>query len=123
MNREHDQIVEFSAERRAMAAFLKLKAGVQRMYGLLEVDVTLPRQSIRTHQTVTGEALSFTGYLAWCLARAVDEDKSIQAYRKGQSQVVLFEDVNVGLMIERNIDGKRILRGHVIQHANQKSYR
>lgn len=117
------QIVELSAERRGMAAFLELKAGTHRMYGLLEVDVTLPRQRIHAHQAQTGEALSFTGYLAWCLAQAVDQDKTIQAYRKGQRQLVLFEDVNVGLMIERNIDGKRILRGHVIQHANQKSYR
>ena len=32
----------------------------------------------------TGEQLSFTGYLIFCLARAVDEDKTVQAYLKGQ---------------------------------------
>jgi hypothetical protein len=33
------------------------------MVGLLEVDVTIPRQLIATHKARTGETLSFTGYI------------------------------------------------------------
>ena len=75
------------------------------MYGLLEVDVTVARQLIAEHKARTGETLSFTGFLAYCLARAVDEDKAVQAYLKGRKQLVMFDDVNVGLMIERQ-DGE-----------------
>ena len=76
------------------------------MYGLLEVDVTVARQFIEEYKAQTGELLSFTGYLAFCLARAVDEDKAVQAYRKGRKQLVVFDDVNVGLMVERKIGRK-----------------
>ena len=82
-----------------------------------------PRQFIEEHKVRTGEQLSFTGYLTFCLARAVDEDKAVQAYLKGRKQLVVFDDVDVGLMIERKIGDKRALMGHVIRGANHKTYR
>ena len=71
----------------------------------------------------TGETLSFTGFLTYCLARAVDEDKTIQAYRKGDKQLIMFDDVNVGMMVERKVGEKRALMGHVVRAANRKTYR
>jgi len=50
----------------------------------------------------------------------VDEDKSIQAYRKGDKHLVLFDDVNVGLMVERKVGEKRALMGHTIQAATAR---
>ena len=50
------------------------------MYGLLEVDVTAARRPIEAYRARTGERLSFTGYLTFCVARAVDDDKTVQAY-------------------------------------------
>ncbi len=93
------------------------------MYGLLEVDVTVAKQFIEEHKAQTGETLSFTGFLAFCLARAVDENKAVQAYLKGRKQLVVFDDVDVGLMVERKIGEKRALMGHVIRGANRKTYR
>jgi hypothetical protein len=92
------------------------------MVGLLEVDVTVARQFIAEHKARTGETLSFTGFLTRCLAQAVDEDRAVQAYRKGSKQLVLFDDVDVGLMVERKIGEKNDLMGHVIQGANRKTY-
>ena len=75
------QVVDFPPERRGMSAYLELKSGRHVMYALLEADVTLSRKFIEDYKAQTGEQLSFTGYLISCLARAVDEDKSVQAYR------------------------------------------
>jgi pyruvate/2-oxoglutarate dehydrogenase complex dihydrolipoamide acyltransferase (E2) component len=93
------------------------------VYGLLEVDVTIARQFIAAHKARTGETLSFTGFLTVCLARAVDEDKGVQAYLKGSKQLLLFDDVDVGLMVERKVEGKPTLMGYVIRGANHKTYR
>jgi pyruvate/2-oxoglutarate dehydrogenase complex dihydrolipoamide acyltransferase (E2) component len=116
------QVVELSAERRSMAAFQELKADRHSMYALLEVDVSTARDFIEEYKAITGETLSFTGYLIGCLARAVDEDKTVQAYRKGRRKVVMFDDVDVGFMIELKKGEKHILRGHVIRGANRKSF-
>ncbi len=93
------------------------------IYGLLEADVTLVRQFIAEHKARTDETLSFTGFLVYCLARAVDEDKTVQAYLKGRKQLVLFDDVDVGLMVEHKDGEKRALMGHVIRRANHKTVR
>lgn len=88
------------------------------MYALLEVEVTLARKFIEDYKAKTGEQLSFTGYLIACLSRAVDEDKAVQAYRKGSKQLVKFDDVDVGFMVELKREEKRVLTGHVIRGAN-----
>ena len=93
------------------------------MYGLLEVDVTVAQQLIARHKERTGEQLSFTGFLVYCLARAVDENKEVQAYLKGRNKIILFDDVNVGLMVEHKVGEKTALMGHIIQGANHKTYR
>jgi pyruvate/2-oxoglutarate dehydrogenase complex dihydrolipoamide acyltransferase (E2) component len=116
------RVVDLSPGRRVMINMLDLSGPKHCMYGLLEVDVTVARQFIAEHKARTGETLSFTSFLTLCLARAVDEDKSVQAYLKGRKQLVLFDDVDVGLMVERKTGEKRALMGHVIQGANHKTY-
>ena len=116
------QVVDLSPGRRLMINMLNLSGPAHNMYGLLEVDVTVARQFIAEHKVRTGETLSFTGFLTLCLARAVDEDKTVQAYLKGRKQLVLFDDVDVGLMVERKIGEKRALMGHIIRGANRKTY-
>lgn len=117
------RIVDLPPARRAMPTILDLQGRKHRMYGLLEVDVTVARELIAAHKARTGEGLSFTGYLAFCLAHAVAENPSVQAYMKGHRQLVVFDDVDVGLMVEREVGGTRAPMGYVIRRANHKSFR
>lgn len=119
----HYHVVDLTVGRRVMLSMLNLAGPKHSMYGLLEVDVTAARQLIAEHKERTGETLSFTGFLSLCLARAVDENKEVQAYLKGSKQLVLFEDVDVGVMVEHKAGDKRALMGHVIRGANRKTYR
>jgi pyruvate/2-oxoglutarate dehydrogenase complex dihydrolipoamide acyltransferase (E2) component len=117
------QVVEFPPERRAMPNFLDMSWRKHSIYGLFEVDVTAVKNFIEEHRAQTGESLSLTGYLVFCLARALDQDKSVQAYRKGSKQLVLFDDVNIWLAIERKIGERNVVMGHVVRGANSKTYR
>ncbi len=115
-------IVDLTPGRRAWLNTLDLSGPTHWMYGLLEVDVTVARQFILEHKRRTGEALSFTGFLVFCLARAVDENEEVQAYLKGHHQIVMFDDVNVGLMVEHKAGEKTALMGHIIRGAQRKTY-
>lgn len=117
------RVIDLTPTRRAWLNILDLSGSRHCMYGLLEVDVTIARQLIAAHKARMGQTLSFTGFLVCCLARAVDEDKTVQAYLRGRRQLVIFEDVDVGLMIERKMGEKSTLMGYVIQCANRKTYR
>src|SRR4029079_13944788 len=100
-------VVELPAARRETPSLMEVYWRKHSVYGLLEVDVMVVRQFIAARKAQTGEALSFTGYLAFCLARALDENKSVQAYLKGRKHLVVFDDVDVGLTVERTIGGTR----------------
>lgn len=115
-------VVDLTPGRRVWLNTLDMSWPKHSIYGLLEVDVTVARQFIAQHKARTGEALSFTGFLVSCLARAIDEDKAVQAYRKGRKQLVLFDDVDVGLMVEHRTGDKVALMGHVIRGANRKTF-
>lgn len=117
------QVVDLTPGRRIWLNTLDLSWTPHAIYGLLEVDVTLARKHIAEHKARTGESLSFTAFLACCLARAVGEHKEVQACIKGRRQMMIFEDVNIGLMVEHKAREGGALMGHVILGANHKTYR
>ena len=117
------RVSDLSPGRRLWINALHLSGPTTSMIGLLEVDVTVPRATIAEHKARTGEQLSFTSFLIYCLARAVDENRAVQAYLKGSKQIVHFEDVNVGTMVEHQDGEQRVLMGHLVQGAQDKSYR
>jgi pyruvate/2-oxoglutarate dehydrogenase complex dihydrolipoamide acyltransferase (E2) component len=117
------QIIDLPTGRRLMANANNLYWKKHFIYGLLEVDVTVARQFIEHYRAQTGELLSFTGYLTYCLARAVDENKAVQAYKKGRKQLILYDNVDVGLMIEQKVGDRHALMGHIIREANHKTFR
>lgn len=116
-------VIDLPPGRRVWLNTLDMSWPAHAIYGLLEVDVTLPRRFIAEHKARTGETLSFTGYLTFCVARAVDEDKAVQSYLKGRKQLVIFDNVDIGIMVEGKIGEKRALMGHVIRNANHMTYR
>jgi hypothetical protein len=101
----------------------KLGRGRHIIHGLLELDVTEARRTIRNHKSATGEALSFTAFIISCLAKAVEGHKEVQAILDWRGRLVIFEDVNVTTMVE--IEGKagKIVMPLLIQSANRKSFR
>jgi pyruvate/2-oxoglutarate dehydrogenase complex dihydrolipoamide acyltransferase (E2) component len=113
-------VVELTPGRRAWINAMDLSGPTHWMYGLLEVDVTVAQQFIAERKARTGEALSFTGFLVFCLARAVDENREVQAYLKGRKQIIMFDDVNVGVMIEHKNGEKTALMGHIVQGAERR---
>lgn len=116
------QVFDLTPERRLWLNILDLPRPSLSMFGLLEVDVTIARKFIADHKARTSETLSFTGYLAYCLARAVDANKVVQSYRKGRKQIIMFDEVSVGLMVERQIGETREMTGYVVRDASHKSY-
>ena len=113
-------VAPFTAQRQVVVDSLDI-ARRHVVHGLVEIDVTKARQFIRDHKTKTGETLSFTAFVAICLARAVDAHKSVQAFRDWRNRLIIFDDVDVVVMIEPQVD--RVAVPHIIRAANKKSFR
>lgn len=91
------------------------------IHGLLEFDVTEARRAIHRRRRVSGEPLSFTALMVASFAHAIGADPSLQAYRKGKGRVVIFDDVDVAVLVEHVIDGNRIPVPHIVGAANRKT--
>jgi pyruvate/2-oxoglutarate dehydrogenase complex dihydrolipoamide acyltransferase (E2) component len=91
-----------------------------RMLGLFEADVTDSRKMIHRYKEKTGEFLSFTGWIAACLGKAVDEHKQVHALMIGNNFIV-FDDVNINILVETVIEGCAYPINYILKSANNKS--
>ncbi|MFT6865683.1 MAG: pyruvate/2-oxoglutarate dehydrogenase complex dihydrolipoamide acyltransferase (E2) component [Cyclobacteriaceae bacterium] len=113
-------IIPFSLERKQITDFLAIAKAKHTAYAVLELDITGIRNNLRSASRKSKKATSLTGYLLYCFAQAVNEDKMIQAYRKG-NKLIIFDDVDVSTMVERNINGVLVPVSYVLRKANYKS--
>lgn len=93
--------------------------------GLVELDVSKPVKVIADYKRALPEGVSFTGFVVYCLARAVGEHPMLHAYRKGRGRrkkLVVFDDVDVNTLLEkRKPDGTLIPVLYIVRGANRKS--
>jgi len=115
------QVVPFPAARKVIVDAGRLASRRHVVHGLLEIDVTRPREFIREHKAQTGESLSFTAFIVTCLAQAIETYPAVQAYRNWRNQLVLFDDVDVVTLIETKVGG--VALPHIIRAANRKTFR
>ena len=117
------QVIPFPKIRRLMEDGGRLARQKHLVHGLFEVDVTEARRLIHEHRSQTGEGLSFTAFVMTCMGRAIDKDKSMQAYRTWREKLVIFDDVDVNTMFEVEVAGQKIIRPHIIHAVNKKTLR
>ncbi|WP_425499578.1 2-oxo acid dehydrogenase subunit E2 [Halogeometricum luteum] len=113
----------FSPRRRATVDAMRMAGRRNDVHGLVTFDVTEARRRIREREAETGERLSFTAFVAYCLARAVAADPRVQAYRDWRGRLVVFDDADVMVVVEREVDGERVGLPHVVRAANRRSLR
>src|SRR6266705_7179397 len=125
MKKKHNdyKVVPYSKLRRVLAITLHSAQRKSMIRGLIEVDVTKAREFLREHNENTGESLSFTAFIITCLAQAVYENKTLHACRKGRKHLVLFDEVDVSTLIERDMAGQKQPIVYIIRAANTKTLR
>ena len=123
MKKSHDgyTIVPFPRMQSIVRTIARVARHKYIMRGLVEIDVTRARQSIREHKARTGDSLSFTAFLAACVGHAAEMHKSVQAYRNWHNQLVLFDDVDINIQVERDRQGQKFSFPYVVRGANRKT--
>ena len=118
-----ETIEPFPLRRRGTVDYMRMAGRRSDVHGLVEFDVTEARRRIREREEETGESLSFTAFLVSCLARALDDHPHVQAYVDWRGRVVQFDEVDVNVLVEREIDGEPVGVPHVLRAANRRSLR
>lgn len=91
------------------------------VHGLIEADVTDAREFIRGHERRTGQQLSFTAFIIYCLSKAIEEHPRVHAYRDWRNRLIIYDDVNITSMFEVEFGGRKTPLPHVFRATNRKS--
>jgi len=97
------RVVPFRPERNATLDTLRWARKRLQVPILLELDVTSAREAIRGFRNKTGKGLSLTAWVVSCVARAAAEHPRVHAVRRGSRKLVLFEEVDVAVLVERSV--------------------
>jgi pyruvate/2-oxoglutarate dehydrogenase complex dihydrolipoamide acyltransferase (E2) component len=96
-------------------------AGVLRHHisALLEIDVTDSRMKIRKLRR-NGKHISFTGWVIYEISRSIAKFPEAAAYMAGRRKLMLFHDVNISTMVEKEVDGTKVPIALTIEKAHEK---
>jgi pyruvate/2-oxoglutarate dehydrogenase complex dihydrolipoamide acyltransferase (E2) component len=88
---------------------------------LLEVDVTEARRIIKQNRQA-GHKVSFTAWLIKSIADCVALHPAVAGVNDARhNQVLVFEDVDTSIVVEKTVDGARVPLPYVIRKADKKS--
>ena len=115
----HD-VVKLPRFQRQLVDWLDLNTG-HPFYMIFEVDVTSARRYVREIRSRTGRPLSLTAFISSCFAAAIAENRMLQAYKKGRRRIAVFEDVDLAIAVEHNLEGAKIPLPAIVRRADQMS--
>jgi len=118
-----DQVHPLSPRRRMTVDYVRTAGRRSNVHGLVAADVTHARERIQAIEDETGDRLSFTAFVASCLAAAVDDHPHVNAYRDWRGRVHTFETVDVNVLVETTVRGETLGVPHVVRGANDRSLR
>lgn len=87
---------------------------------LLEIDVTESRKKIKQNK-MNNNRISFTAWLIKVIGVTVKDFGRVAGFLEGKRKIVIFEDVNVSVAVEKEINGQKVPVPLVIEKANEKS--
>ncbi|MCU7494931.1 MAG: 2-oxo acid dehydrogenase subunit E2 [Ignavibacteria bacterium] len=90
------------------------------MCALLECDVTESRLKIKALKS-RGNVISFTGWLLKTICSTLKDHSQAAAFLSGRKRIIIFNDVNVSILVEKSLEGSRVPIPLVIEQADKKS--
>ena len=116
------EISKYPESRKIVLDLLEQSSKRHHVKGIITLDITEPRRIFRKYKEETGNSLSFTGWILACVGRAVNNHKEISAY-KLKNRIYTFDDFDVGIVIEKELDGKKVPTKYILRRANEKSFK
>jgi pyruvate/2-oxoglutarate dehydrogenase complex dihydrolipoamide acyltransferase (E2) component len=108
--------------RSRIATFDIFDAGLKKHHinALLEFDVTESRRKLRELRK-KGTAVSFNAWLIRVIGSVLEKHPEAAAYVYNKKKLIIFNDINVSLLVEKKIGSTKVPMPVVIEKVNRKS--
>jgi pyruvate/2-oxoglutarate dehydrogenase complex dihydrolipoamide acyltransferase (E2) component len=105
-----------------IATFDILSIGVLKHHisALLEFDVTDSRIKLRNLRK-SGINISFNAWIIKIISSVLSSHPEASAYKYNKKNLIIFEDINISILVEKLINGSRVPIPLVLKATNKKS--
>ncbi|MFQ5831831.1 MAG: 2-oxo acid dehydrogenase subunit E2 [Candidatus Thorarchaeota archaeon] len=118
---ERYEVIRFPKNHIILIDNMELSARKHHVKGLFELDVTEGRKIIRSYKEREGGEISFTAWISKCVAQAVTEHKHVHALRKGRKELIIFDDVDISIPVEKRQKRDTTPYPSIIRKTNEKT--
>lgn len=87
---------------------------------ILEIDVSDSREKIKKFKNEISK-ISFTAWLIKAIGITIKDYENVAAYLKGKSKIIIFNDINVSIIVEKEFMGQKIPIPLIIHKVNERS--
>jgi pyruvate/2-oxoglutarate dehydrogenase complex dihydrolipoamide acyltransferase (E2) component len=120
MSKPRHEITHFPSARLGTIDLGRIGGRKHHVAVLLQVDVTAALRRLRALRAERRE-ISFFAWLVKQIGDVIAESRYIHAVRGRGRNLILFTDVDLAVMVERTVHGKRVPLVRVIRKTNEKS--
>jgi pyruvate/2-oxoglutarate dehydrogenase complex dihydrolipoamide acyltransferase (E2) component len=113
--------IEYPSSRQLTFDVGRIGLAKHHVRALLEVDVTEARKMIKQNRQA-GKKISFTAWLIKTIADCVALHPAVAGVNDAKhNKVLVFEDVDISIVVEKTVDGVRVPLPYVIRKADKKT--
>ena len=120
LNNKKYSVREFVSSRQFTIDIGVLGRQKHRVQALLELDVTTCRQLLQNYRDENNVEVSFTAWIVKCISQAIAEHKDVHAIRQGKNRLVLFDEIDISLLVEKEVQGEKVPLPIVLRKTNEK---
>ena len=88
---------------------------------LFQADIGGVKERLAEHRVCTGKSITITSYVAKCFVAAIAVNKRMQAYRLGRSELIVFDEIDLAFLVEREWEGKVLPVFFIVRAADRKT--
>jgi len=86
--------------------------------GLVEFDVTESRKKIREYNKSHSNKISFNAWLISVISSTIKKHDISSSYLIGKNKLIIFDDINVSIVVEKDLNGIKVPIPLIIERAN-----
>ena len=87
---------------------------------MVEIDVSACREKIKRYKKEVNK-ISFTAWLIKTICLTIREYEFVASYLKGKGRQIVFQDINVSMVVEKEINGQKVPIPLIIEKADERS--